>query len=371
MTGGGTAGHVAPALAVAAEIERLRPDATLLYIGTPTGVEADLVARAGIRFAGVAVTALSGRRAAQAAASLARAGSATSASAKLLRDFGAHAALGTGGYVAGPVLAGAYVAGVPSAIHEQNLRPGITNRLLARTVKQVYVSFAASATFFANPRKVVFTGYPVRPAILASTRQEGAAALGLDPGRATLLIASGSKGALTVNEAVKGGLPMLRQVMPELQVIVSTGPAYYDDVRASLAAAGLVEGPSEGLIIAPYLHEMHHAYAAADLVVCRAGGSTHELTARGLPSILIPSPNVAYDQQSDNAKVLVDAGAARLLADNGLTGESLAAAVTSLLADPAALTVMAGRARRLGRPEAGRTIARLVLGLAGFGGPAD
>ena len=366
LTGGGTAGHVAPALAVAEELQRLWPDVSLLYVGTDAGIEAELVARASIRFASVRVSALSGRQAMQAVNSLARAATATTASAAVLRQFRPHAALGTGGYVAGPVLAGARLIGVPSAIHEQNLRPGITNRLLGRTVRQVYVSFAASAPYFPDPRKVIFTGYPVRPAILRSTRLEGAMALGLDPERPTLLIMSGSKGALTINQAVKDGLPLLLRRFPLVQVIVSTGAAYYEDVRASLIASGLNLSPGAGVVVAPYLHEMHHAYAAADLAVCRAGGTTHELTARGLPAILVPSPNVAYDQQTGNAHVLADAGAAVVLPDASFSGATLAEAAVGLLSDLAALSAMAERSRSLGRPAAGHTIAKYLLKLAGY-----
>ena len=364
LSGGGTAGHVAPALAVAAELAKLRPDVELLYVGTADGIEADLVARAGIRFEAVKVTALSGRRSLQAVQSAVRAASATAASLAILRRFRPGAALGTGGYVAGPVLAGAWLLGVPTAIHEQNLRPGITNRLLGHIVRQVYVSFAASARYFPQPGRVVFTGYPVRPAILASTRAAGATALGLDPGKPTLLIVSGSRGALTINQAVKEGLPPLLRALPGLQVIVSTGQAYYEDVRASLIASGL-DLSGGALVVQPYLHAMHHAYAAADLVVGRAGGATHELTARGLPAILVPSPNVAYDQQTDNARILAEAGAARLVSDGAFTGEALAEAVAALLRDQGGLAVMADKARALGRPEAGKDIATRLLALAG------
>ncbi len=387
LSGGGTAGHVAPALAVASELKAIAPETELLYIGTAAGLEADLVRRAGIPFASVKVTPISGRSFLQAVKSLGRAATATSLSADIIRGFRPDAALGTGGYVAGPVLAAALLLGVPAAIHEQNLRPGITNRLLSRMVRQIYVSFELSRAYFPAPGKIVFTGYPVRPEILASARAEGAAAFGLNPSRPTLLVVGGSRGALTINEAVKSGLPLLRARMPHLQVIVSTGQAYYDDVRESLKGQGIdvgdalhhpiVEAPFRvagtacdcGILVLPYIHAMHHAYAAADLVLCRAGGSTHELTARGLPAIVVPSPNVAYDQQTDNARILGDAGAARVVTDAELDGPRLAELVVEMLTKPGLLQAMAGRARAIGRPQAGREIAQLLLQLAGFPTP--
>jgi UDP-N-acetylglucosamine--N-acetylmuramyl-(pentapeptide) pyrophosphoryl-undecaprenol N-acetylglucosamine transferase len=367
LSGGGTAGHVAPALAVAAELQVLRPEVELLYVGTAEGLESELVSRAGLPFSAVKVQALSGRRALQAAGSLLRAAQAVTASRRLVRKFQPHVALGTGGYVAGPVLTAAWLCRVPTAIHEQNLRPGITNRLLARMVSEVYVSFEASRSHFPRPARTVVTGYPVRPEILAATREQSAQALGLDPARPTLLVAAGSRGARTISEAVKAGLPKLLRRVPRLQVVVSTGQAYYDDVNSALTAAGVVSGGADSkyrLLVYPYIHRMDYAYACADLVLCRAGGSTHELLARGLPSVLVPSPNVAYDQQADNARTLKRLGAAVVVEDRELTGDRFAQLVAELILDPERLQRMAGKAAAAGRPKAGRVIATRLLHLA-------
>jgi UDP-N-acetylglucosamine--N-acetylmuramyl-(pentapeptide) pyrophosphoryl-undecaprenol N-acetylglucosamine transferase len=284
-------------------------------------------------------------------------------SRNLIRRFRPHVALGTGGYVAGPVMLAAWMCRVPTAIHEQNLRPGITNRALARVVSEVYVSFPGSLSFF--PRRAVITGYPVRPEILTADRSEAAQALGLDKDRCTLLVAAGSRGARTISEAVKSGLPALMRQLPELQVIISTGPDYYEDVRSTLDKAGLLPDTAKPrLVVYPYIHRMDHAYACADLVLCRAGGSTHELLARGLPSILVPSPNVAYDQQSDNARSLAALGAALIVEDRELTGERFASVLGELLQSPARLAAMASNAVAAGRPEAGATIAGRLLALA-------
>jgi UDP-N-acetylglucosamine--N-acetylmuramyl-(pentapeptide) pyrophosphoryl-undecaprenol N-acetylglucosamine transferase len=252
---------------------------------------------------------------------------------------------------------------VPTAIHEQNLRPGITNRLLGRVVRRVLVSFEESRTHFPVPGKVVFTGYPVRPEILKASRPEAAKALGLRSERPTLLIVGGSRGAKTINEAVKAGLPALMGRLPHLQVIVSTGPAYCSEVLESLRQSGLRPLEAGRLLVFPYIHEMHNAYAAADLVLCRSGGSVHELTARGLPAVLVPSPNVAYDQQMDNAAVMTRGGAARLVEDSRLSGEVLADVLVEMFTSPELLRRMAAASASLGRPAAGRAIAEVLLAL--------
>lgn len=364
LSGGGTAGHVAPALAVAAELRRMRPGVELLYVGTADAIEAQLVPQAGICFVAVEVRPLSGRRPLEAARGLSAAGRAIAVARRVIRTFEPHAALGTGGYVSGPVLAAACLQRVPTAVHEQNLRPGITNRLLSRIVNEVYVSFEASQPFFGRRRGIIATGYPVRPEILAAKREPSAQAMGLDPALPTLLVMAGSRGALTVSEAVKTGIPKLLAELPRLQVVLSTGEAYYADVMSALAAAGALDRDSRRLLVFPYIHRIDQAYACADLVLCRAGGSTHELLARGLPAILVPSPNVAYDQQSDNARLLHRLGAAVIVPDQELNGDLLAREVAGLLADPSRLSRMAAAAAAAGRPAAGRELAQRLLSLA-------
>lgn len=362
LSGGGTAGHVMPALAVAKALTSIAPEAELLYLGTATGLEAELVRRAGIEFAAIRVSAVSGRRGRQALGALARAARAVGEAHAVLRRFRPQAALGTGGYVAGPAMAAAWLSGVPVAIHEQNLRPGITNRWLARLAREIYVSYPETAHRFPR-RKVIFTGYPVRPEIVAATRADGARQLGLDPARPTVLVTGGSLGSRRINQAVQSGLPVLAARLPQLQAVVLTGKQYYPAVRQSLADAGLLEGGR--VVLSPFLHQMEHALAAADLVLSRAGGGAHELLVRGLPSVLVPSPNVAYDQQSDNARVLEAAGAARLIADRDLTGDALVDTLAELLESPQRLEAMAAAARAMGRPDAAGAIARRLLALAG------
>lgn len=365
LSGGGTAGHVAPALAVASELLAVCPKVELLYVGTPDGIEADLVPRAGVPFASLRVSALAGRRAWAALRSGWRAFRATVDARALVSRFGADVALGTGGYVAGPVLLAAWSLGVPTAIHEQNLRPGITNRILSRLVRSVLVSFEESRRHFPVPAKVQCTGYPVRPEILGTSREEGARALGLRADRPTLLVVGGSRGARSINEAVRTGLPLLLQKLPHVQVVVSTGAAYYEGVVSSLRESGVLPSPGSEIQVLPYIHEMHLAYAAADLVFCRSGGSVQELAARGLPAVLVPSPNVAYDQQTDNAMIMVRGGAAKLLPDAELNGDTFASVVTGLISTPGQLRKMGSAAAALGRPEAGRMIAGMLLKMAG------
>jgi UDP-N-acetylglucosamine--N-acetylmuramyl-(pentapeptide) pyrophosphoryl-undecaprenol N-acetylglucosamine transferase len=361
LTGGGTAGHVMPALAVAKAILTQDPQADLLYVGTADGLESELVRREGIPFAAIRVSAISGRRGRQAARAFVRAARAVGEAGRVIGAFRPQAALGTGGYVAGPAIAAAWLRGVPTAVHEQNLRPGLTNRWLARLVREVYISFPDTAAFF-PPQKAMFTGYPVRQQIVAATRAEGARRLGLDPDRQTLLVVGGSLGARTINHAAATGLPALVASLPELQVIVSAGQEYHQALERSLADAGLL---AQGrVLVFAFIHDIEHAFAAADLVISRAGGSIHELLARGLPSILVPSPNVAYDQQTENARILERAGAALLVPDRELTGSAMASTAGKLLGDATRLRAMAAAARSIGRPAAAQDIARRLLALA-------
>jgi len=366
LSGGGTAGHVMPALSVAQALLALEPGVELLYIGTAGGLEADLVPRAGIPFASIDVSPLSGRSGARALATGWRAALAVRSAARIIREFGPHAALGTGGYVAGPAIAAAWTTGVPAAIHEQNLRPGITNRWLARLAREIYVSFAASAAHFpGGGHKAVFTGYPVRQAIIDAERGPAAASLGLAPDRPTLLITSGSLGARRINDAVCTGLPMLAGRVPGLQVVVSTGADYFAGVRSALSSAGLLRpDAAPKVLVFPFIHQMEQAYAAADLVLCRAGGSIHEVLARGLPAILVPSPNVAYDQQTQNSRMLAAAGAAEVIDDAGLNGVTLAESVARLFTQTGKLSSMRSAAAGAGRPHAARDIAARLLSLS-------
>lgn len=366
LTGGGTAGHVNPALATAEALVRLRPDVGVSFVGTPDRLEGRLVPEAGWPFhavpsaplgrplslANLAVPFVVGRAALQVRS--------------LLRRSGAVAACVFGGYTSGPLAAGARLAGVPLVLHEQNAVPGRANRLAAHLATAVGVAVEAAAPRFAAAERVEWTGNPVRGALstadLPALRAEAQRTFGLDPSRRTLLVFGGSLGARRLNDAVLDAVDCW--AAPErLQVLHAAGAGDHPRVAAAWAAAD-----RRGLhtVCLPYLDRMDLAYAAADVVVCRAGASTvAELALAGRPAVLVPYPHAAADEQTANARALVDAGAGVMVADLALDGRELVATVEALLHDEAALDRMGQAAALTAVPDAATRVARLILAAAG------
>ncbi len=371
LAAGGTGGHVYPALAVAAELRRLRPEVRLLFIGGDR-MEAQVVPAAGYEFRAISAHGLAGRglgglgRRARAAAELAL-GIPLFQSLGALRGCWPQVVIGAGGYVSGPVLLAARLLGIPSLALEGNRTPGWTSRAAAKLVEVMAVAWPEQEAFFAArvrpSARVVVTGLPVRREVVEAMRQEGAGALGLDPGWTTLLALGGSLGSRPINEALVGALRMMAEGgrLHGLQVLHVTGRQHPVSLAPEEARA---VAPSYRAL--PYLGaELPAALAAADLVVSRAGASTvAELTARGLPSVLIPWSGASTGEQQQNAEPLAKAGAAVIISDAQLTAERLAQVLEELLWDDARRNRMAQASRSLGRPRAAEEVARLALELA-------
>lgn len=360
LAGGGTGGHLYPALAIAEALRRLSPDAVIAFIGTRDRIEGRVVPRHGYEFFAIRV---SGLRRSLTPANLLfpfRLVVALWQSRRILRRIRPDVVVGTGGYVCGPPLFMAVRMGIPTVIQEQNSYPGVTTRLLAGRVDEVHITFEVTRRYLRRGARVFLTGNPSRATIGNVTREVGARAFGLDPSRQTVLVTGGSQGAGTLNNAMIGALEPL--VSEGIQVLWSTGEQEYDRVKDAVGSRVAVN-PKLAVVL-PFIGEMDHAYAVADLAVCRSGASTlSELTNAGVPSVLVPYPLAAADHQRLNAETLVDAGAAELVAD-GKIGALLLPVVRRLLSDPARLQVMASRARELGRPDAAERIARAIMDLA-------
>ncbi|HUU53360.1 MAG TPA: undecaprenyldiphospho-muramoylpentapeptide beta-N-acetylglucosaminyltransferase [Armatimonadota bacterium] len=370
LTGGGTGGHVYPALAVAGAVRKLAPQSEILYIGGDR-VEARAAPAAGLPFRAISVHGLAGSVSlGQRLRSLAElaVGLPLVQSLRILRGFGANVVLGTGGYVSGPVLLGARLAGVPSAALDGNRVPGHTSKIVSRLVDVMAVAHPEMERFFAarvrRGARVEMTGLPVRPEIVATSREEGASALGLDSSLRTVLVFGGSLGSRRMNEALTGALQGLadKDWAGDIQVLHVTGRRF-----------SVPEQESKGLAVryraVPYLEERYaSALAAADLVISRAGaGTVAEVTARGLPAVLSPWSEASTGEQAFNAEPLRQAGAAVVIPDAELTPERLAEVLIELLSDPARLKRMADASKRLGRPGAAERVAELVLELAARG----
>jgi len=347
VTGGGTGGHIYPALAIAKGLREKYPQAEILYIGKDGGLEADLVPAEGFTFRPVRVRGLQRRLSLTNLVALWQAGTAFFHARRMISDFQPSAVIGTGGYVCGPVILAAVFLKVPALVHEQNALPGVTTRLLARLVKLTALTFAGSGQHLPRQARFKVTGLPVRPEFSPGRREEARKALGLPPEGFFILSFGGSQGARTLNRAMQEVITRFRDRL-DVRFLHVTGPAQYEEF-----CKGFPLPENGNTTIKPYLYEMPLALSAADLVICRAGAATlAELTLTGTPAILAPYPYAAGNHQEYNARALAEEGAAIVIQDAELTGEVLANQIDKLLAEPGRLAAMAEASRRLGRPRA-------------------
>jgi UDP-N-acetylglucosamine--N-acetylmuramyl-(pentapeptide) pyrophosphoryl-undecaprenol N-acetylglucosamine transferase len=349
VAGGGTGGHVIPALAIAREL-REQYSAEVVFVGTARGIETRLVPAAGFELRLIEIGALNRVDLATRAKTILNVPRALMTSAKIIRGLRPDVMIGVGGYASGPAMMVAALMSVPTVAFEPNVVPGFANRILAPTIRAAAVHFEQTCRYFRN---CTVTGVPVRREFFGvPPRQENA--------RPTLLVFGGSQGAHAINEAVLRALPGLITAMPELYIIHQTGEKDYVGSQAAYLSAMV---PAE---VSPFIDDMPGAFARADLVLCRSGASTvAEVTGAGKPAIFIPLPTAADDHQRHNAATLADAGAARLLPQSDLTPERLVAEISSLLHNPAELGRMSQAARAFAHPDAAAKIAALVARVAG------
>ena len=375
ISGGGTGGHVYPGIAVAEELKRLRSSDDIVFVGSGRGLEASVVPQAGFRLRTILTRGFP-RRAwwKWPVALLANLVGVPQALWIVLTER-PDVVLGTGGYVSAPIGLAAWLLRKPLILQEQNSIPGLSNRWFARLADEVHLSFVEARSYFARKDNLTVTGNPVRAFILSGDRATSLAEFGLAPGRPTVFVFGGSRGAHRINDAALDAMRRLKGRV-DVQFILQTGR---DDFEW---AKGVVEAEQLPAKVLPFLTRIHLAYAAADLVVCRSGAMTlAEIAVCGTPAILVPYPYAAHDHQTVNASNLVDRGAAAMILDRELSGERLAKEIAHLLADRQALSRMSAHARTFARPDAaerlarslqrwgqGRRIAREQLHAAGDGG---
>ncbi len=350
IAGGGTGGHIYPALAIA---DALGPSAEVLFLGTPRGFESRLVPQAGYRLELLQVGQLKGVSLATRARTLLDLPKALFRAGEIIRGWKPDVAVGVGGYASGPAMAAAIALKVPTLAFEPNAAPGLANRLVGRYVSAAAVNFAPAAKWF---RRARVTGIPVRAGFSELPARPADA-----PPR--LLVFGGSQGARVFNRLLPRIAPQLLAAVPELELLHQTGARAFEETRDAFAASGTDFSRCE---VRAFLDDMPARFGAADLVLSRSGASTvAELCAAGKASILVPFPRAADDHQRRNAEVLAESGAAVVLLEKDLTAEKLTAVLTGLLADRAKLQAMGGRARTLAYPGAGEAIAGMVRALAG------
>ncbi len=350
IAGGGTGGHVFPAIAIADEIKRREPETEILFVGTKRGVEMGTVPLAGYRI--VTISAMGFRR--QASLDTIKfpfvVFTGLLEAIAILRRFRPSLAVGTGGYVSGPVILAAYLLRLPCVIHEQNIYPGLTTRLLSRIARQVHLSYLKSAEYFKRTDNLILSGNPTRQELNSIDKKEARRILGLDEEKRTVIVFGGSQGAHSINMALIEALDGLSEV-EDLQIIWQTGKKDYSHVKKEVTSRKVP------VVVRYFIHNMVEALGAADLAVTRAGGMTiADLNRCGLPAILIPLPSAAANHQQKNAESMVRFGAASLILDEDLSGERLEKEILYLLSDRSSLEGMEKKSKMLAEPEAARKI---------------
>ena len=353
IAGGGTGGHIYPGIAVAKKLLEKEPNLRLLFVGSRASLDRRILAREGIPHRSLYVRGLARKSLGERLKNLLTLPLGLVQSLWLLLRFRPHLAIGVGGYASGPMILLAAMLGIPTMIQEQNVFPGITNRILSRFVRLNAASFEESKGYLKG--KTVVTGNPVRPGFYRIKR-------GIkEKERFHLLIFGGSQGAHIINKNMMEALPYLRDYRPLMQIVHQTGDRDYHKVAEAYQKIGFQA------TVEPYIYDIIPCFERADLVVCRSGATTvAELTAAGKASILIPIASSAGGHQLRNARSLASSGAAMVIEEKELSGQLLAERIISLMKEPTRLQQMENSSHQLGQQEAAEVIANLALGLMGY-----
>lgn len=354
VAGGGTGGHLFPGIAVAEEFLARGPENEVLFVGTERGIEARLLPKLGYKLELISASGMKGMGTAKKLLSLGRLLYGYSQSRKILKSFRPDLVLGVGGYASAPMLLAARGLGVRTFIHEQNAAPGLTNKVLSRVVDGVFISMQESASFF--PAKITqMTGNPIRKEILWGFQEQRPRNTA---DTFSILVFGGSAGAQRINSSLLEALPHLERVKQKLRITHQTGEKDVARVREGYQALGV----QAQVQVLPFIDNMSAAYAAADLVICRAGATTiAEVTACGKGCIFIPYPYAADDHQRKNAESLVIRGAGRMILEEDLTGEHLAAHIVDLMEHPEKVAEMEKSARSLAQLDAAQAIVAAMV----------
>ncbi len=351
--GGGTGGHIYPALALARYALAVNPENSVLFVGSAKGLENKIVPSAGFDLHTIAASGFK-RNVKGVGRTLSDLRAGIKEAKKIITDYKPSVIFGTGGYVAAPLVIAGLMKGYPVVLHEQNALPGMTNRWLAPFTKKICLSFAETAQKMSFRSKTVLTGNPRASEVKEVSREEGASYFNLDLNEKTVLIYGGSRGAEKLNQVVSKYIEK-SDIPANINLIYITGEIYFEEI------GGRLSNLSRKLKLYPYLDQMPFALAAADLVVTRSGATTlAEITALGIPAILIPSPNVVNNHQYYNARILADKGAALLIEEDNFNEQRLAVEIERLLDDPQELLNMGNASKSLGMPDAAARVYRVL-----------
>ena len=355
ISGGGTGGHIFPAISIANSVKALNPDAEILFVGALGKMEMEKVPAAGYKIVGLPVAGFHRKLTLRNLSFPFKLINSLLKARKVIKEFKPDVAVGVGGYASGPVLRIASTRGVPSLLQEQNSYPGVTNRLLAKKANRICVAYDNMERFFPK-QKLMLTGNPVRKDLLNDIeRVEAIKFWGLDASKKTILVIGGSLGARSINNGIIQEIKALPQ---DVQMIWQTGKFYYEEMKAKLP-----DELNDRVVISDFVSRMDMAFAAADLVVSRAGASSiSELAILGKPSVFVPSPNVSEDHQTKNAMALVDKEAAFLIKDSKVS--ELVEQAVSLVRDNEKLAILSKNIVKMAKPNAALDIGKEVISLA-------
>ncbi|MFA9557364.1 undecaprenyldiphospho-muramoylpentapeptide beta-N-acetylglucosaminyltransferase [Evansella sp. AB-rgal1] len=360
VTGGGTGGHIYPALAFIRTIQKHNKDAKYLYIGTENGLEAKIVNKENIPFKTVNISGFKRKLSFDNVQTILRFLKAVRVARKYIEDFQPDIVVGTGGYVCGPVVYAAAKKGIPTIIHEQNSVPGLTNKFLSKYVDRVAISFDASKQYFPKS-KVVLTGNPRAQEVVEAAKKSNGnrlVKLGLSSAKKTVLVVGGSRGARPINEAIIGTLDEWKK--KDYQCLYVTGEVHYESVKKELEKVPTLNN----IVCVPYIHDMPQVLSEVHLLVARAGATTlSETTALGLPSILIPSPYVTNNHQEKNARSLESVNAAKVILEKDMSPETLLKEIDTIIGDDANWESMRKGALSIGMQTAGDKLYQLMIQL--------
>lgn len=366
FTCGGTAGHVNPAIALAQLMLTRKPDTEILFVGAERGLEKDLIPKAGYAFRTVHISSFHrSLKMAEIKHNLISVGNyfrAPHEARRVLREFQPQVVIGTGGYASFPLVKAAAKLGIPTAVHESNMVPGLTTRLLEPFADRILVGFEECRSQYRQPEKVAVTGTPVRGDFFTRTKEQAREELGLRDKRPLIVSFWGSLGAAGMNREMAAFLALEAAKEPFHHIHGAGGG--YDPLLAALKERGVNLSAHPSLDVRPYIYDMARVLRAADLVLCRAGASTiSELTALGVPALIVPSPYVTNNHQEKNARVLERAGGARVLLESEASGQALFQGACDILRDGGRRAAMSAAMGALGIPDAAERIYQTVLEL--------
>lgn len=358
ITGGGTGGHIYPALSIANEIKNRHEDAEILYVGTEQGLEAKLVPREGFQFKTIRVKGMPRKINKESFIAMKELFLGLRDSKKIIEEFKPDVVIGTGGYVCGPVVYKAAKKKIPTLIHEQNAFPGMTNKILSRYVNRVMITFQESEKYFKYPEKIVLTGNPIRRDIIEIDIKKAYEDLNISPNVPLIISFGGSGGQKKLNDAM---FYIIEKNISnkELQVIHITGERFYEDFMKKLKNKKLVLG--NNIQVLPYFYDMPKGLNIADLVITSAGAITlSEISAIGVPAILIPKAYTAENHQEYNAVAFEKKGAAKVVLEKDLNGQKLNKTVNNLIRDKNTLKQMALNSKKMGNVNSAKKIVDII-----------